>query len=258
MINLPSHRLPSLVGWFPAGAPGPSTLTEHALTTQSGRWWVDRVIQPRVIAAECGHHVLLRGDPHALRPKDLARFTDRHIEAPGRFLPLIRTALDHVSPRQRIVHVKSSAASDSRPPRGVTVRRLNAGDARALAVLPPAMSWIHRTWGGPEVLARSGYAWAAFHGNRIVAVACTYFLGTAYEDIACVTVPDPRIQYLALDCVNALCSDIAVRRHIPSWTCSTGNRPGRLLAWTAGFRPRVECTHYLVGTPATGARVAAG
>ncbi|MFB0632434.1 GNAT family N-acetyltransferase [Streptomyces sp. AB3(2024)] len=258
MINLPSHRLPALAGWFPAGAPGPSALTEHALTTQAGRWWVDRVVQPRVIAAECGHHLLLRGDPQALAPQDLARFADRHIEASGRFLPLIRTAFDHVSPRQRMVHVRRSAAPVTRPPRGVTVRRLDAGDARALATIPPAMSWIHHTWGGPEALARSGYAWAAFHGNRIVAVACTYFLGTAYEDIACVTVPDPRIQYLVLDCVNALCSDIAARRHTPSWTCSTANRPGRLLAWTAGFRPKIEYTHYVVGAPAAKEGAVAG
>lgn len=74
MINLPPHRLPALAGWFPTAAPGPSALTEHALTTEAGRWWVDRVIQPRVIAVECGHHVLLRGDPQALRAKGLARF----------------------------------------------------------------------------------------------------------------------------------------------------------------------------------------
>ncbi|MFF4648173.1 GNAT family N-acetyltransferase [Streptomyces sp. NPDC001389] len=120
------------------------------------------------------------------------------------------------------------------------------------------MSWTHGSWRGPDALARSGYAWAAFHGNRIVAVACTYFLGTAYEDIACVTVPDPRIQYLALDCVNALSSDITARGHLPSWTCSTGNRPGRLLAWTAGFRPKTEYTHYVVGAPTARERLVAG
>ncbi|MEY2227851.1 GNAT family N-acetyltransferase [Streptomyces sp. BF23-19] len=118
--------------------------------------------------------------------------------------------------------------------------------------------WIHRTWGGPDALARSGYAWAAFQGDRIVAVSCTYFLGTAYEDVACVTVPDPRLQYLALDCVNALCSDIAARGHTPSWTSSAGNRPGRLLAWTTGFRPEREYAHYAVGTPTATGRVAAG
>ncbi|MER5760594.1 GNAT family N-acetyltransferase [Streptomyces sp. NPDC002082] len=103
-------------------------------------------------------------------------------------------------------------------------------------------------------MACSGYAGAAIQSGRIVAVACTYFLGTAYEDVACVTVP--RLQHLALDCVNALCSDIAARGHTPSWTCSAGNRPGRLLAWTAGFRPEREYAHYAVGAPTVTAGVA--
>ncbi|MGW6575776.1 GNAT family N-acetyltransferase [Streptomyces sp. NPDC054945] len=156
------------------------------------------------------------------------------------------------------MYVKRSSVPAARPPRDVTVRRLNARHARALTTLPPAMGWIHRTWGGPGALARSGCAWAAFQGDRIVAVACSYFLGTAYEDVACVTVPDPRLQYLALDCVNALCSDIAARGHVPSWTCSTGNRPGRLLAWTAGFRPEREYAHYAVGAPVATGRSATG
>ncbi|WP_438310255.1 GNAT family N-acetyltransferase [Streptomyces sp. HUAS TT3] len=257
MINLPSHRLPALVRWFPTGAPGSGALTEHVLTTEAGRWWVDRVIQPRAIAVECGDHVLLRGEPGALTPGELAVFADRSVEAPGRFLPLLGAAFQRVVPWQRVVYVKRSQVPAARPPRGVTVRRLNARDTRALTTLPPAMGWIHRTWGGPDSLARSGYAWAVFHGDRIVAVACTYFLGTAYEDVACVTVPDPRVQYLALDCVNALCSDVAARGHTPSWTCSTSNRPGRLLAWTAGFRPEREYAHYAVGAPVPAGRLSA-
>lgn len=118
MINLPSHRLPALVRWFPAGAPGAAALTEHVLTTEAGRWWVDRVVQPRVIAAECGDHVLLRGDPQALSPRDLGVFADHYIEAPARFLPLIGAAFDRVVPWQRMVYVKSTPVPAPRPPRG--------------------------------------------------------------------------------------------------------------------------------------------
>ncbi|WP_405442273.1 GNAT family N-acetyltransferase [Streptomyces avidinii] len=258
MINLPSHRLPGLVRWFPVGAPGSGALTEHVLTTDAGRWWVDRVIQPRVIAAECGDHVLLLGEPQALTPQDLAHFAHRYIEAPGHFRPLIGAAFDRVVPWQRTVYVKRTTAPAAPRPRGITLRRLTAQDARALSALPPAMHRIHRTWGGPDALARSGYAWAAFRNGRIVAVACTYFLGTAYEDIACISVPDPRLQHLALACVDALCSDIATRRRTPSWTCSAGNRAGRLLASSAGFRAEREYGHFAVGAPAATGRVAAG
>ncbi|WP_327134476.1 hypothetical protein OG311_31795 [Streptomyces sp. NBC_01343] len=83
MINLPPHRLTALVRWFPTGAPGSAALTEHVLTTEAGRRRVDRVIQPRVIAAECGDHVLLRGDPRALTPRELAVFADHYVEAPA-------------------------------------------------------------------------------------------------------------------------------------------------------------------------------
>ncbi|MFJ2598149.1 hypothetical protein [Streptomyces erythrochromogenes] len=126
MINLPPHRLPALACRFPTRAPGSAALTGHVLTTEAGRWWVDRVSQPRVIAAECGDHVLLRGDPQALTPTDLRVFADRSIEAPGRFLPLIGAAFDRVVPRQRVVYVKRSPVPAARPPRGVTVRRLMA------------------------------------------------------------------------------------------------------------------------------------
>ncbi|MFJ3928456.1 GNAT family N-acetyltransferase [Streptomyces sp. NPDC090022] len=261
MIILPARQLPALIRWFPAGPPGPATLTEHLLATQAGTWWADRAVDPRVIAAECGEHVLLRGDPSALEPADLAPFANTSIEAPDRFRPLLGSAFDQIRPWPRIVHVKRSTSPAARPPLDVTVRRLTTRDALALRRLPAAMSWVHRTWGGPQALARSGYAWAALHRDRIVALACTYFLGTVYEEIACVTVPDPRLQHLGRVCVTALCSDIAARDRTPSWTCPAGDRSTRHLALSAGFRPEYEYTHHVVGSaaaPADGARRRAG
>ncbi|MGW3323696.1 hypothetical protein [Streptomyces virginiae] len=37
-----------------------------------------------------------------------------------------------------------------------------------------------------------------------------------------------------------------------------GQPPGRLLAWTAGFRPEREYAHYAVGTPVATGRSATG
>ncbi|MET7975062.1 GNAT family N-acetyltransferase [Streptomyces mirabilis] len=68
--------------------------------------------------------------------------------------------------------------------------------------------------------------------------------------MACLTVPEHRREHLALACVAALCTDIAARGHAASWSCSRDNRPGRLLAWTAGFRLEREYVHYVTGSPA--------
>ncbi|MFI5617138.1 GNAT family N-acetyltransferase [Streptomyces sp. NPDC051567] len=247
MIELPLSRLPALTGWFPAGAPGIAALAEHVVTTGHGRWWADRARSPRVLAVECGDHVLLRGDPQALGPAALGVFTARYVEAPARFAPVVRTAFSRVEPRERMLYVRQAPALPSRLPRGVTVRRLTAEDAPALAALGPGAAPVHSTWGGPHGLAGSGAAWGAFHRGRPLAVACTYVLGSRYEDIAVLADPGERRQRLALACLGALCEDIAARGHTPSWSCSRGDRPGRLLAWRAGFRLRREYVRYATG-----------
>ncbi|WSF21907.1 GNAT family N-acetyltransferase [Streptomyces sp. NBC_01353] len=137
-----------------------------------------------------------------------------------------------------------------RLPRGVTVRRLRAEDAPALAALDPGMAWIHGSWGVPAPLAASGLGWAAFRKGRILAVAWTRFLGSRYEDIPCATAPDQRRQHLALACVTGLTTDTARRGHRAGWTCSRDNRPSRLLAWTAGFRLSREYVPYVTGPAA--------
>ncbi len=120
-------------------------------------------------------------------------------------------------------------------------------DVPALAGLNPENAWIHSSWGGPADLAGSGHAWAAFAKGRILSVACTYFLGNLYEDIAVVTVPDRRRERLALACVAGLTADIQARGRTASWCCSRDNRPSRLLAWTAGFRLTREYVHHSTG-----------
>ncbi|MCP3819301.1 GNAT family N-acetyltransferase [Streptomyces sp. A3M-1-3] len=253
MIELSTRQLPALARWFPAGAPGPGALAEHALTTGTGRWWADRPVQPRAVAVACADHVLLRGDPSALTPGGLAPFAGGYVEAPARFVPVLGAAFDRVMPWERMVYVHRVPVAAPRLQRGVTVRRLQPGDTPALTAftgLDTHTAWIHRSWGGPAGLAASGLGWAAFHQGSVLAVACTYFLGSTYEDIACVTVPDRRRQHLALACVTALCADIAARGRTASWSCSRDNRPSRLLAWTAGFRLEREYVHHLTGSPA--------
>ncbi|MFI9187412.1 GNAT family N-acetyltransferase [Streptomyces goshikiensis] len=249
MIEIAPQQLPTLSRWFPTGSPGLGALAEHVLTTGAGYWWADRTDRPRVLAVTCADHVLLRGDPSALAPDALARFADQYVETPSRFWPALGSAFERVVPWERMLYVHQAQASVSLPrtPRGVTVRRLTPEDVPALAELDSENAWIHASWGGPFGLAASGNAWAAFAKGRILSVACTYFLGSAYEDIAVVTVPDHRRERLALACVAGLTADIQARGRTASWCCSRDNRPSRLLAWTAGFRLTREYVHHATG-----------
>ncbi|MGW7368004.1 GNAT family N-acetyltransferase [Streptomyces sp. NPDC054841] len=237
MIPLAPHQVPAVAEWFPAGAPGPGALPEHVLTTGRGTWWADRSAEPRAVAVTCADHALLSGDPQVLSPEAMAPLAGHYVVAPARFLPVLGSAFNLIHPWERMVYTHRTPAPVPRPPRGVTIRRLTTDDAPSLVALGPDMAWIHASWGGPSGLAASGFAWAAFRKDQIHAVACTYFLGSAYEDIACATVPDHRRRHLSLACITALCSDIAARGRTPTWTCSRDNRPSRLLAWTAGFHP---------------------
>lgn len=257
MIPHPSHQPPASAGAFPSGAPGASALAEHVLATGHGQWWTDRADRSRVVAVTCGDHALLAGDPTAVPPAELAPLAGHYIRTADRFLPVLGAAFERLVPWERMCYVHSAGAVAPRVPRGVTVRRLTASDAPALASIDPAMAWIHGTWGGPQALAASGTAWAAFRRNRVVAVACTRFLGNRYEDVGCATAPEERRQHLALACVAGLTADIAARGHRASWNCSRDNRPSRLLAWTAGFRLAHEYVHHVAGPVSAASRLAA-
>ncbi|MEU0395703.1 hypothetical protein ABZ208_23540 [Streptomyces sp. NPDC006208] len=161
MIELPPSRLPILAPWFPAGAPGVAAFAEHLLATGNGRWWADRAVGPRVMAVSCAEHVLLRGDPQALPTTSLAPFASSYIEASARFVPSLSAAFTRLDPWERMLYVRQTAPVRTRHARGVTVRRLAAEDAPALAALRSEASWIHATWGGPLALADSR---AAFRG----------------------------------------------------------------------------------------------
>lgn len=208
------------------------------------------------MAVTCGGHALLAGDPSAVTPDQLAPLAGHYIETAGRFVPVLGAAFDHLHPWERMFYVHRAPAVAPRVPRGVAVRRISPDDAPALAALAPSMAWIHGTWGGPTTLAASGLAWAAFRRGRILAVACTRYLGSRYEDVACATTLDERRRHLALACVAGLTTDIAARGHRAGWSCSRGNRPSRLLAWTAGFRLAREYVHYSAGPVSQASKLA--
>ncbi|MFI6423326.1 GNAT family N-acetyltransferase [Streptomyces sp. NPDC050842] len=247
MIPHPSHQPPASARAFLTGAPGTAALAEHVLATGHGQWWTDRADRPRVVAVSCGDHALLAGDPTAVTPTELAPLAGHYIETADRFLPALGAAFEQLVPWERMLYIHRAEAMAPRVPRGVTVRRLTPEDAPALAALDPSMSWIHGSWEGPTALAASGAGWVAVRKGRVLAVACSRYVGSRYEDVACATAPDERRQHLALACVSGLTADIAARGHLASWSCSRDNRPSRLLAWTAGFRLAHEYVHHIAG-----------
>ncbi|MFJ2740878.1 GNAT family N-acetyltransferase [Streptomyces sp. NPDC087440] len=254
MIELKAHQLPPLDDWFPAGLPGPTCVGEHALSTGTGQWWADRAEQPRTLAVSVAGHVLLRGRPAALTPEDLAPFADAYVHAPARFLPLLGAAFPKLCPWERMVWTQQSAPAPATLPRGVRIRRLEPADTDAVAALGVHAAWIHASWGGPLGLCASGHGWAAVRRDgALLTIACSYFRGRRYEDVAALTTPDYRRHRLALACVTALCADIRERGRTPAWNCSTLNRPSRLLAWSAGFRLVQEYVHYATGALAPAA-----
>ncbi|MGW1199985.1 GNAT family N-acetyltransferase [Streptomyces sp. NPDC002536] len=241
--------------WFPSGRPGLGSLTEHIRSTGTGRWWADDPRAPRAGAVGCAGHVLLGGDPRAVRPEDLAPLARSWFAAPDRFLPLLGAAFDRIVPWERMVWVRDGDAGRTPVPSpGTRIRRLTGADADAVHSLGPDLAWITESWGGPYALAASGHCHGAFRDGRLLSLACTYFLGSRYEDIAVATAPEARGRGLARACVHALCADIASRGRTASWTCSRDNHPSRTLAAATGFRLVREYVHYAAGravAPAT-------
>lgn len=258
MIELAPRHLPALTRWFPSGAPGPAVIGEHVMATGVGRWWADRAVAPRVLAASCAGYVVLRGSPEDLAPGVLAPLAGTRIDAPARFLPFLGAAFERITPWDRMVWTRQVEPRPAAPPFGVTLRRLEPSDTDELEALGPDVSWISAGWGSPLGLASCGHAWAAVgRTGRVLALACTFFRGNRYEDVAVYTVPERRRRRLGLACVTALCDDITARGRVPSWNCSTHNRPSRLLAWHAGFRLVREYVHYAVGSPVSRDRLVA-
>jgi GNAT superfamily N-acetyltransferase len=245
--------------WFSPERPGATVLPAHVQRSSQGGWWTDDPSDVRALLVHCGPERLLAGDPSRLEPGILARFGRGQFHAPDRFLPLLGRTFTHLAPWVRVLHVYvEQPRRRVSPHTAAWVRPLRPGDEAALdrfasrgVPAPDGPHWTARTWGGHGALAASGFAWGAFLGPYLAAVACGYLVGREHIDLAVATDPAFRRLDLALACVQA--ATAAARTHglVPTWSAPDSNHASRALAAAAGFRPLRREVVYWAGAALT-------
>lgn len=245
MLQITPQQLASIKDWFLPDRPGP-LIGLHVLQTGHGSCFVDRWPDPRVILTDTAKNLSLAGDAAALQPDDLRPHVAGFVEAPDHFVPLLWATFPDLIVWDRVIYELPSKPRFSLPA-DFAIRRLGANDTHHLQNLSEESRWISKTWGGPAGLAASGYAWGAFAGDRLVAVANAFFLGDRYEEMGVVTEPEFRGRGLSVACAGALCEEIKVRGHTPSWTTSTDNLASIRVAEKLGFQWQRHDHLYVVG-----------
>jgi RimJ/RimL family protein N-acetyltransferase len=234
MIQLTAQQLTTLRHCFSPERPGP-LIGPHRLNTGHGTAWADRWPDPRALYVETAQNGSLVGDPTALTPEMIREVVVGFVEAPTAFVPLLQKTFPDLVVWERVIY-RLPTAPIYRQPAGFTLRRLTNADADHLANLSDESFWINKTWGGPAGLAASSYAWGAFAGDQLAAVANVFFVGDTYEEIGVVTEPAFRGLGLSVACSGVLCEEIRARGHIPSWTTSPDNTASKRVAEKLGFQ----------------------
>jgi RimJ/RimL family protein N-acetyltransferase len=236
MILLSPDQVAAIKTWFLPDRPG-ALLSLHALTTGLGRFYADCWPEPRAFLVETTGNYSLQGDPNVLSPHDLIDRITGVLDAPLSFRPLLQESFPEMKIWDRIIFsLEKKADLPSTPSCIFSLRRLTRDDAHSLANMSEEVTWISKTWGGSEGLVGSGYAWAVFDGQKILSVACSFFVGETYEDIGVVTEPAYRRLGLSAACSYALCQDIFARGRRGSWSTSTDNVASQGVAEKLGFQ----------------------
>jgi RimJ/RimL family protein N-acetyltransferase len=236
LVPLTPGQLATLRHWFLPERPGP-LVAQHVMATGHGSCLADRWPDPRALVVETGGNWTLAGDPGALDPAALRGRVVGFVETPAEFEPLLAAAARELHVWPRVVLALEGPVQPPPGPRGGhQVRRLGPGDAGSFAGLGDETDWIASSWGGPGGLAASATAWGAFAGERLVAVACPFFLGAVHEDVGVATEPGFRGLGLSTACAAAVCQDVRRRGRVPSWTTSPDNAASLRVAAKLGFR----------------------
>src|SRR5262245_40848480 len=256
MVELTRAQLAALSAQFPPERPGP-LVAQHIVSTGNGTCMADRWPEPGALVAGVGSNYMLWGDPAALRPGDLRGMAGFY-DTPDGFAPLLREAFDELYEWPRKIFTLDGPPQRPPPAPGHLIRRLGPADAGKLGGLDDETSWISATWGGPAGLAASGTGWGAFTGERLVSVACPFFIGSAYEDIGVVTEEGARGLGLSPACAAAVCDDIRARGRTPTWTTSPDNVPSLRIAEKLGFVHHRDDWLLVAGMPIPGSAIPPG
>jgi RimJ/RimL family protein N-acetyltransferase len=248
MIGLTHAQSVELRPRFLPDRPGPLSGL-HWIETGHGRGWVDRWPRPRAILVETAGNYSLSGDPEAIQPDNLRPLIKGFVEASGVFVPLLRETFPSLAVWERVIFELLREARFESPAR-FDIRRLSASDGPALARLSPESAWISKTWGGGATMAATSYACGAFAGERLVAVANTFFVGDRYEDLGVVTEPEFRGLGLGTACAGMVCREVLKRGRISSWTTSPDNAGSVRVAEKLGFTLNRRDVLYAVGVAA--------
>jgi RimJ/RimL family protein N-acetyltransferase len=251
MILLTPDQTRSLKGWFLPERPGP-LIGLHVILTGNGTCFTDRWPDPRAVLVDTAGNTSLSGVASAVTPADLQSRIRGFVETSPELVPVLEAAFPELKAWERVVFVRPSASrsttrsgfQDGPKPQ---IRPLKPANAEDLQGLSPEITWISKTWGGPQGLAASGCAWGAFIDRQLASVACTFFYGEKYEDIGVVTEPEFRGLGLSTACAAALCDDIQARGRQPSWTTSPDNTASLRVAEKLGFVFQREDRLYVVG-----------
>jgi RimJ/RimL family protein N-acetyltransferase len=216
------------------------------ITMGNGTVWADRWPEPRALLVESAGNYALVGQPEAISSAALAPLVVGFVDAAAPFAPLVHETFPDLRIWDRVVYVLDHH-QPGMPPHNALIRRLHAGDTEHVAQLSPDLAWIAKTWGGPAGLAGSGYAWGAFLQNQLAAVACSFFIGSRFEEVGVVTEAAYRGQGLSVACAAALCQDIERRGKQASWSTSPDNRASIRVAEKLGFRFARDDRLYVCG-----------
>lgn len=245
MIEVSVQHATALRTWFLPDQQGP-LVGLHVLNTANGACFVDRWPDPRAVLTVSGGNYSLLGDPQAFTPDDLRAYIVGFVDAPVAWEAALREAFPDMQIWPRVVLALAAAPRFSHPI-DMNIRRLVPDDAPSIADLSAESAWISKTWGGPSGLASSGMAWGAFAADRLIAVACSFFVGERFEEIGVVTEAEFRGRGLSVACAGALCGDIRERGRQPSWTTSPDNQASLRVALKLGFQFCRDDRLYVVG-----------